>query len=101
MQVAEELRQGLPMRVDELTVWTTVSAAGPVLLYTYRMDFNAEDERLAGFDDRIQQLITTGVCSTPGMVRTMGEGAEYEYHYRSMDNVLLAEFRVNAAACQQ
>lgn len=79
-QVAAELRQELPMRVDELTVWTAVAAAGATLIYTYRMDLDADDERLVGFDDRIQQLVTTGVCSTPGMVRTMGEGAVYEYH---------------------
>jgi hypothetical protein len=38
-----EIRKNLPMKVDEITTWLAIQAAGPAVLYTYRIDLPKQE----------------------------------------------------------
>ena len=94
-----ELRNQLPMQVDEATTLLRVASAGKALIYHYRLSSAKRDMDLTHFHAIMASDLISNVCQHEDMRYMMEMGANYRYVYMSADGLLIDEITIRASDC--
>jgi hypothetical protein len=95
---AKELREQLPMRIDDLTTLERVMSAGSALIYQYRVDFTERDIDNS-WHAKMKSMLAANVCRQSDMRVALKDGASYQYTYIGNDGFMIAEFVVTGSDC--
>ncbi len=89
---ARIVNERTPMRVDEVTTLTGVSARGTTLTSQYTVSQDIPSERIEAARQALQQEIGTRLCADPNTAGLVRRGATIEADYRdpSGDHIRLS-----------
>lgn len=76
-----QVRSQLPIRVDEITTMTAISAAGTQVLYDMRLDIDIEATDLAAASAEQQAYADRAACEERDTRRLIEAGAALTYRY--------------------
>jgi hypothetical protein len=93
-----EIRKNLPMKVDEITTWLAIQAAGPAVLYTYRIDLPKQEvEALA---DNLKNVTTQNACKNKTWRMFLDAGARQRHLYVDQSGLHAAQFDIDRNSCK-
>lgn len=97
-QAAAQFNASGPKKMDEVTTLTHMEADGVRLIYNYTIDGAVIDYPTTAADD-IKAMVINSACTNEKMVRSLRDGALFEYRYRDSYNTEISRFLIAKATC--
>jgi len=98
-EVAKQLQQQLPMRIDEVTTLYNVASADELLIYNYRMDIKKSEIDYTDFMSKMKTQLRTNVCGQKDMAYVIKNGGKYMYVYIGSDGISIGDFKIGKKEC--
>jgi hypothetical protein len=94
-----DLRNQLPMQVDEATTLQNVASVGNTFIYFYHLSYVQSEINVENFHATMTPSLTSYVCQYQDMRRMMNMGVEYRYNHMSADGLLVDEITIRGSDC--
>ncbi|MBX3562315.1 MAG: hypothetical protein KF780_10945 [Sphingomonas sp.] len=94
-QAVAEVRPTLPRRLDDITTFHAISAAGGTLVYGYRLDLPASAIDRGSFRREMTAQLSSEVCGNPGMAEIVTLGGRFTYSYSVGNGAPLADIEID------
>lgn len=85
----------LPIRIDDITIFRSISAKGKTL----RMEFNVE-KNISGFNSGFKEMLALQQCDPAMFATNIARGGSVVLAYYGPDGGLIEEFEITHADCQ-
>jgi hypothetical protein len=93
-EAARQANAQLPMRVDDVTTVTSITADGLTVVYNVRLDLDAANLP-AGARARLEANARANACARQDMRQTMGMGGAYAYVWSDRAGRPILRFRID------
>ncbi|MEA5508451.1 hypothetical protein VB715_01605 [Crocosphaera sp. UHCC 0190] len=97
-QMTQELNQNLPMMINDLARWDSVSA-GPGSLLNYNFTIVSANKPNANELKQLQMALVSNTCRDQSVGLLLENGVALSFNYRGNGGQSLANIRVNPADC--
>lgn len=97
-QITQQLNQGLPMMVNDMARWDSVSA-GPGQVLNYYFTVVTREQPSTSDLKQLQNILVSSTCNDQSVSILLENGVALSFNYRGNSGRSLASVRVNPADC--
>ncbi len=76
-ETAKKLNKQMPIRIDEITIVSSVLTVGTTIIYNYQVDLSVQ-EILEGHE-QLEKTTINNVCTHPDTLKLINNGASMHY----------------------
>ncbi len=96
---AKELKDRLPIQIDETKTLQSAINVGKTLIYYYKISLRKSDIDKDNFIAEMRETLRHEVCQKKPMRSTLNIGGMYKYVYLSSDGLLISEITITSSDC--